>query len=234
MREDIQQLVRIQDLDQKIDTLQKDLERIPKEQALARERLANNEAGLANAKSAYQKNEIATKNLDLDRQTRKTTIEKLRVQQFETKKNDEYDKLGAEVVRYEEIVDELETQELELMEKSDECQATIAEAKASLAKTQGIVDEEIAVLDKRAEADRSEISTLKETRAEEATKVEEDLLNDYERLFTKRAGFAVCQVNRERICSSCHVQVISATFVAAKSGETIAECDNCGSILYLA
>ncbi|MDB4409080.1 hypothetical protein N9165_03345, partial [Akkermansiaceae bacterium] len=187
-----------------------------------------------NAKSAYQKNEIATKNLDLDRQTRKTTIEKLRVQQFETKKNDEYDKLGAEVVRYEEMVDELETQELELMEKSDECQASIADAKTALAKTQGIVDEEIAVLDKRAEADRTEISTLKETRAEEATKVEEDLLNDYERLFTKRAGFAVCQVNSERICSSCHVQVISATFVAAKSGETIAECDNCGSILYLA
>lgn len=233
MREDIQQLVRIQVLDQKIVTLEKDLERIPKEQALARERLANDEAALANAKSAYQQNEIATKNLDLDRQTRKTTIEKLKVQQFETKKNDEYDKLGAEVKRYEEMVDELETQELELMEKSDECQATIADAKTALAKTQGIVDEEIAVLDKRAEADRTEISSLEETRAEEVTKVEEDLLNEYDRLFKKREGKAVCKLTPERTCTSCNVSVTPGTFADARSGETIAECDNCGAILYI-
>lgn len=233
MREDIQQLVRIQDLDQKIATLEKDLERIPKEQALAHERLANDEASLANAKSAYQQNEIATKNLDLDRQTRKTTIEKLKVQQFETKKNDEYDKLGAEVKRYEEMVDDLETQELELMEKSDECQATIADAKASLAKTQGIVDEEIAVLDQRAEANRTEISSLKETRTEEVTKVEEDLLNEYDRLFKKREGKAVCKLTPERTCTSCNVSVTPGTFADARSGETIAECDNCGAILYI-
>lgn len=233
MREDIQQLVRLQELDQKISSLEKELERIPKEQDLARERLANDEAALAKAKSNLQQNEIATKNIDLDRKTRKDTIEKLKTQQFETKKNDEYTKLGEEVKRYEDMVDELETQELELMEKSDEFRAAIEEAKAALAKTQGLVDEEIAQLDARAATRRDEVASLKEQRAAAAAEVEEDLLADYTRLYKKREGNAVCKVSPERVCSSCHVQVISSTFAAAKSGETIAECDNCGSLLYL-
>ncbi|MGJ8696409.1 MAG: zinc ribbon domain-containing protein [Verrucomicrobiaceae bacterium] len=233
MREDVQQLVKIQDLDQKISTINNELERIPKEQDMARERLANDEAALAAAKSAYQQNEIAIKNVDLDRGTRKTTIEKLKNQQFETKKNDEYLKLGSEVERYEAMVDELETQELELMEKSDECRAAITQAEEALAKTQKIVDEEIAELQARAESRKAELAETKTAREQEATKVDEDLMADYERLFSKREGNAVAKVSPDRICDSCHVQVISSTFIAAKSGDSIAECDNCGSILYL-
>jgi predicted nucleic acid-binding Zn-ribbon protein len=233
MREDVQQLIKIQDLDQRIQAIQKELERIPKEQDLARERLANDANGLASAKSAYQQNEIATKNIDLDRSTRKTTIEKLKVQQFETKKNDEYEKLGNEVIRYEKMVDELETQELELMEKSDLCRENIVKAETLLAKTQGIVDEETSDLNTRADERKSELADLQEARKTETAKVEEDLLADYTRLFIKCEGHGVAEVNTERICSSCHLQVVNSTFIAAKSGERIAECDNCGSILYL-
>ena len=233
MREDVQQLIKIQELDQRIQVIHKELERIPKELDLAQERLQNDTAGLASAKSAYQQNEIATKNVDLDRGTRKTTIEKLKVQQFETKKNDEYEKLGREVIRYEEMVDELETQELELMEKSDQCRESIVAAEALLAKTQTIVDEEISVLHTRSDDRKNELADLQETRITENTKVEEDLLADYTRLFIKCEGHAVAAVNSERICSSCHLQVVNSTFIAAKSGESIAECDNCGAILYL-
>lgn len=233
MRDDIQQLVNLQELDQKIDSLNKELERIPKEQDLARERLANDEAAVAQAKSNLQQNEIATKNVDLDRKTRKDTIEKLKNQQFETKKNEEYTKLGEEVKRYAEMVDELETQELELMEKSDQCRTAIEKAQAALAKTQSLVDDEIAELEARANTRRDEVADLTIKRAAGAAEVEEDLLSDYTRLYKKRAGKAVCKVNPQRICSSCHVQVISSTFAAAKSGEIIAECDNCGSLLYL-
>lgn len=233
MREDIQQLIQIQEIDQKIVKLEKELERIPKEQERARERLANDEAALAKAKTAYQENEIATKNLDLDRQTRKTTIEKLKTQQFETKKNEEYERLGLEVKRYEEMVDDLETQELELMEKSDECQVTIGGRKDALTKTQNLVDEEIDLLEKRAETHRAEEASLKEERNTKAEKVEEDLLNEYERLFKKREGKAVCKVTPERTCTSCNVSVTPGTYADARSGEALAECDNCGALLYL-
>ncbi len=234
MREDVQQLLKIQDFDQRIQAINKELERIPREQEAAKDRLANNQAALATAKTAYQENEMAIKTVELDIGTRKTTIEKLNKQQFETKKNEEFDKLGAEVIRYKGMIDDLETTELELMEKADECRATITEAEASLAKTQVTVDEEIAELDARAGVRREELADLKETRKEESTKVEEDLLADYDRLFIKQEGKGIAAVNSERICSSCHLQVVNSTFIAAKSGERIAECDNCSSILYLA
>ncbi|MDB0056500.1 hypothetical protein N9F36_05310, partial [Akkermansiaceae bacterium] len=71
MREDVQQLLKIQDLDQRIVAIGKELERIPREQEAAKDRLANNQAALASAKTAYQENEMAIKTVELDIGTRK-------------------------------------------------------------------------------------------------------------------------------------------------------------------
>ena len=100
-------------------------------------------------KKTIQENEIAIKGLELDIATRKDTLVKLKVQQYETKKNDEFTALGNEIERYNGEVDDLETQELELMEKADGLRADHAKASDALSLTQGMVDEEITLLDKR-------------------------------------------------------------------------------------
>ena len=106
---------------------------------------------MSTAKTAPQENEIAIKNLELDIGTRSETISRLKKQQYETRKNSEYQALGTEVVRYTGDVDALETEELELMEKADERRKVLAEAERALAFTKTGVDEEVAVLAKRTE-----------------------------------------------------------------------------------
>ena len=133
MRDDVKQLLALQDTDQKIQALESELVRIPQLQEAAKERLAKDTKSLATAKSNFQANEIEIKNVELDIGTRKNTIDRLKNQQFETKKNDEYTKLGQEVIRYEKEVDELETLELELMEKADDLRSKISDAEQNLA-----------------------------------------------------------------------------------------------------
>ena len=128
MRDDVQQLLSLQKIDQTIQSLNKELVKIPQQQEAAKERLANDTAAVAAAKKAYQENEVAIKNVELDIGTRKDTVTKLKNQQFETKKNEEYTRLGSEVTRYEEQIDEFETQELELMEVADQRKSDIATA----------------------------------------------------------------------------------------------------------
>lgn len=233
MRDDVKQLLALQDTDQKIQALESELVRIPQLQEAAKERLAKDTESLATAKSNFQTNEIEIKNVELDIGTRKNTIDRLKNQQFETKKNDEYTKLGQEVIRYEKEVDELETRELELMEKADDLRSKISDAEQNLAQTQGLVDEEIAELQARLNDRKIELAETKTARETLVTQVDdEDLLDTYHRLYNKREGQAVVRVTSERICTSCHIQVTPATFALAQSGAAIAHCDNCSAILF--
>jgi predicted nucleic acid-binding Zn-ribbon protein len=233
MRDDVKQLLALQDTDQKIQALESELVRIPQLQEAAKERLAKDTESLATAKSNFQTNEIEIKNVELDIGTRKNTIDRLKNQQFETKKNDEYTKLGQEVIRYEKEVDELETRELELMEKADVLRSKISDAEQNLAQTQGLVDEEIAELQARLDDRKIELAETKTARETLVTQVDdEDLLDTYHRLYNKRESQAVVRVTSERICTSCHIQVTPATFALAQSGTAIAHCDNCSAILF--
>ncbi len=234
MREDVKQLLALQEIDQKIRALEAELLRIPQLQETAKDRLANDTAALAQAKANFQANEVEIKKVDLDIGTRRNSIERLKNQQFETKKNDEYTKLGQEVTRYEEMVDALETRELELMEIADDLRGKITAAETALAKTQGYVDEEIKALEDRATERRKALAEAQSLKEERVTAIgDEELLDTYRRLFNKRDGQAIVKVTPERSCTSCHVQVTPATYALAQSGAAIAHCDNCSAILFI-
>ena len=137
------------------------------------------------------------------------------------------------MVRYENEVDELETRELELMETADDLRSRITDAEEKLAKTQGLVDEEIAELQARLNDRKAGLTDTNTTREDLVTQVDdEDLLDTYNRLYNKRESQAVVRVTSERSCTSCHVQVTPATYALAQSGAAIAYCDNCSAILF--
>ena len=80
--------------------------------------------------------EVKIKNIQLDVQTRQTSIKRLQDQQFETRKNDEFAALGHEIKRYEADVTKLEDGELEQMEALETAKAKLKDAQAKLAATQ--------------------------------------------------------------------------------------------------
>ena len=117
MPPDIVGLLTLQERDIRLQELRKELERIPKEQDLARERLSTHQQAVDDAKATLQENGIAIKGVELDVGTRQESIARLKKQQFETRKNEEYQALGVKVSHYSDEIDGLETRELELMER---------------------------------------------------------------------------------------------------------------------
>ena len=132
MQPDFETLLILQDRDLRLRDIHTQLERIPREKEQASDRLAQTKAAAEAAKSAVQENEVAIKNVELDIGTRRETIGRLKKQQFETRKNEEYQALGHEVVRYGKEVDDLETTELELMEKADQLRGALGDVEAAL------------------------------------------------------------------------------------------------------
>ncbi|MCP5538175.1 MAG: hypothetical protein H7A51_18330 [Akkermansiaceae bacterium] len=232
MLAEIESLLVLQDRDQRLLALEKDMKRIPADKERAKERLANDLAAVANAKKAVQENEVAIKNTELDIGTRKNTLDRLKVQQYETKKNEEFTALENEIKRYNDDVDQLETTELELMEKADSLRDSLKKAEAALALTQGMVDEEIAQLDTRATEVHKQFEAVKAERSTLASAIDEDLLSLYDRLMTSKGGDAIVSAENKQ-CHGCHMKLVPATMIKVQAEKEIAQCENCGRILHL-
>ncbi len=231
MLAEIESLLVLQDRDQRILALEEDMKRIPADKESAKERLANDLASVANAKKAVQENEMAIKNVELDIGTRKNTLERLKVQQYETKKNDEFTALANEIVRYDEEVDQFETNELELMEKADGLREAQRAIEKALGLTQSMVDEEITQLDQRATEVTKRYDEVKTERITLASAIDEELLSLYERLMSSKGGDAIVSAEN-RQCHGCHMKLVPSTMIKVQAEKEVAQCENCGRLLH--
>jgi len=228
----ISQLLQLQERDQRIRALQKELKDIPKNEALARTQLAGDLAAVESAQQKAKEIEVQIKSLELDIQTRQNSIKRLQDQQFETRKNEEFQALGTEVQRYQREVCGLEDRELEHMEALEAAKAVIKEAQARLAATQARVDEELQALSARAAGVRQRLEAEQTERETLADPIEPGALDLYNRLFAKKPDAAVVAMENG-ICGGCHMKIVIGTLQQLRQEEGLTQCESCGRILYL-
>lgn len=231
MLPELEQLLVLQEKDQHIRRLKLDLKRLPADTERAKGKLANDTEAVRVAKERVMQNEVAMKNLELQIQTRKDTITKLKLQQYETRKNDEFAALGNEVIRYGNEVTKLEDEELVLMEKAEVLKAELAEAQKALAATTALVNEELAKIAERQKHVTAQLAEFNAVRAGLAAKVDPDLLEKFDRIFNHRGDAAVVELNGS-ICRGCNMKVTPACTAAAKAEKTLVSCSNCGRLVY--
>lgn len=232
MLPEITKLLKLQERDQRIRQLQKELKDIPRLEAQARTQLAGDQAAVEAASQRIKEIEVTIKGVELDIQTRQNSIKRLHDQQFETRKNDEFQALGHEIQRYQKDVTALEDIELEHMEALEAAKGVLKEAQARLAVTQGRVNEELQALAERIAGVKSRLGGLEEERQALAEPVEPAALDLYSRLFAKKPDAAVVALENG-ICGGCHMKVVLGTVQQLRAGETITQCESCGRILYL-
>ena len=232
MLDEVRALLILQDRDRRLLALAKDLEKLPQEETRAKAKLAGDEAGVIRAHDAVLDCELRLKRLELDAATRRTTIQRLKLQQFETRKNDEYQAIGHEITRYEKDVDDLETRELQLMEEMDVARAALKSAQAACDHDRALVEEDLTAITRRRDRLEAEHSEVTAQRDLLAAQVPESILPLYQRLMKSKTGLAVAPLQDGK-CGGCHMKLIASTVVAAQSSKEIARCEDCGRILYV-
>ena len=229
----IAKLLQVQERDQRLRSLQKDLKDVPMLQARAKGQLADDQATVDAAHLKMREVEVKIKNVQIEIQTRQNTVKRLQDQQFETRKNDEFTALGNEVIRYKKDVSELEDKEITFMEELEGSQAVLKEAQAKLAVTQGHVNDELSQLDERAVNLQKRIADLKTERATLVAPLDEDSLGMYDRLLKSKGNAALVPVEAG-VCGGCHMKLVSATITSLKADDSIVHCEQCGRVLYFA
>ena len=232
MHSELEQLLVLQDRQQKIRQIQTEIKTVPLERAHLESQLAASAAGVELLKQKARQVEIERKKLELDVGTRTESIARLKTQQYQTRKNDEFQALGHEIERYENEIRKLEDQELELMIEADKLKAEMEATDKSARATKDTISRQLTDLDAKSKALDDQQRELQKEREALAAEIDADLLDQFERLFNSKGDAAVVAVDHG-VCTGCHMKVTTATASRVKAGKEIVSCENCGRILYL-
>ena len=231
MHADLEQLLVLQDREQKIRQIENEIKTLPLHRKHLEEQLAASVAGLEALKHKARQTEIDRKKLELDVGTRTETIARLRTQQYQTRKNDEFQALGHEITRYEDEIRKLEDAELELMVEADKLKEEIGTEEKKTAATKQSISRQMADLEEKSKTLETRLAELTNDRVALAKQIDEDLLGLFERLFASKGDAVIVPLEHE-VCTGCHMKVTTATAMRARTGKEIVSCENCGRILY--
>ena len=140
--------------------------------------------------------------------------------------------LGHEITRYEKELDQFETRELEAMEEVDGFRSAMKAAEVARAQTRKLVEEDLTSIAQRHERMKADQAEILAERDGLVAKVPETLLPLYTRLMKIKDGLAVAPM-RDGKCEGCHMKLIASTVMKVQASKEIAQCEDCGRILYL-
>ena len=231
MHSELEQLLILQDREQKIRQIRTEIETVPLRRKSLEAQLAESKTSVETLKQRVRQAEVDRKKLELDVGTRAESVSRLKTQQYQTRKNDEFQAIGHEIERYENEIRKIEDDELELMVLADKIKADLAAEETKAAATRDSIARQTADLDEKSKALESQLQGLTTERSNLATKIDEDLLARFERLFKSKGDAAVVAIEHG-VCTGCHMKVTTATAAGVKAGKEIVNCENCGRILY--
>ena len=231
MHAELEQLLVLQDRQQKIKQIQTEIRTLPLQKKNLEGQLAASMASVEALKHKGRQVELDRKKLELDVGTRAESVSRLKTQQYQTRKNDEFQAMGHEIERYENEISKIEDEELELMEQADKIKAELAAEEKKAATTRESNSRQMTDLEAKSKTLQSRLEDLTRERAELTGKIEEDLLSRFERLFTSKGDAVVVALEHE-VCTGCHMKVTPATAMRVRAGKEIVSCENCGRILY--
>ena len=231
MHSELEQLLILQDREQKIRQIRTEIETVPLRRKSLEAQLAESKASVETLRQRVRQAEVDRKKLELDVGTRAESVSRLKTQQYQTRKNDEFQAIGHEIERYENEIRKIEDDELELMVLADKIKADLTAEETKAAATRDSIARQTADLDEKSKALESQLQGLTTERSNLATKIDEDLLARFERLFKSKGDAAVVAIEHG-VCTGCHMKVTTATAAGVKAGKEIVSCENCGRILY--
>lgn len=227
----VEKLLVLQERDRQLAQLREELDAIPPQRAALQARLSAAQQAVEAARQKGMHLEAGRKKLEIEAESRRQLIEKYSLQQFQTKRNEEYRALSHEIEACKAVISQLEDQQLELMEQADQAHHAVAAARRELEALGSETDRALADLAAREQNLQRQFAELTAGRAALAESVEQSLLARYERLRRNKGPRVVVGVDHGA-CGGCHVGLPAQVVIAVRAQEEVTQCPNCGRILF--
>jgi uncharacterized protein len=231
MQDIIEKLLTLQDRDRRLLRVKDQLARVGPERQMLQDKAAGAKAGSDAVKTNIKQVETERKKLELEVESKKQQIEKYSLQQFQTKKNEEYRALAHEIETCRGAIHQLEDQQLELMEQAETLQRQSVTAGRESEEASKLTEGQLKELASREEALKTEMTELEATRDQLTGGLEDTILKRYERLLRQKGDSVVVGI-QHGVCGGCHMKFPVQLVVACQAARELVNCPNCGRILY--
>jgi uncharacterized protein len=232
MSPDLERIIRLQQIDQEIESRRKALADLPAALAALDARVAARQADLDAAKQRQADNQGARRALDKDLAVVQGRLTKFKDQLMEVKTNKEYTAMQHEIAMAQDGVRGFEDQMLELLVQNDELEAAVKSADAALAKERADVAKERAAREQATSAMGGEIEALLQKRGVVVGEMTRETLALFDRVSHAHKGTVVAEA-RDGHCTACHVRLRPQVFNDVRRGDRLIQCESCQRILYV-
>jgi uncharacterized protein len=227
----IENLLILQDRDRKIMRVEAELANIGSERTALENTAKMRQAQLDAAKLKVKQIESDRKKLELEVESKKQQIEKYSLQQFQTKKNEEYRALAHEIETCKAAIVKLDDEQIVFMEKAEVATHELNEAAKITASAQKDFEAaKVALSDKETRL-KKELAELKGDYQRVESAVEESVRERYVRLRRGKGANTVVGIDRG-ICGGCHMKLPMQVVLSCQAQQELVTCPNCGRILY--
>lgn len=231
MIEDVEQALRLQEIDKRISTLNSEIIALPKHIAEIEKQLDSHNRKLAGDQAILAANQKDRKQRDLDIATHQQKISKLRDQMQQAKNNEQYKAFQNEIDFCEAEIRKAEDRIIELMSESETLIVNVKAAETSLAEERKQVESEKAEARQRTEADQKLLNEETEKRSAIFTTFTPQIQAIITRLKKKHVNGVFVSDATRGACSGCKMQLRPQHFQNLKISTTIVFCESCGRIL---
>ncbi len=223
-------LLALQEVDMRIKNLKQRLSMIPQEIKSRNAELKKFEDKLKSKREELNKNSLSIKQVESSIKQKNDEINRLQSQSSQIKKNNEYQALMKQIDDVRAAIGELETKEIELLDRVQEDDNLYKEYEKEVKAESQSIHEEMGELNQMVAEIKEEVQKQEETRPALSKKLEPEVINIYSRLLAK-AGQPLVKVSAGN-CGHCHMKLIPQTMHNAQKG-AIAICDQCAHMLYV-
>lgn len=232
----IENLLVLQEKDNRILQLERELKDIPERKKIEMGRLEEHRKEVEEAESLTKAKQAGMGELELEVESHKGQISKLRQQQMELKTNQEFKAMESEIDTVEKKIDSLEDQQLTMMDEIEAASVSLAAHKQDLSKEEESVERDCQAWDERALVLQKDLEAAQVEREEAVSGVTNtDLLTNYQRVHSRRENALVAVV--DGICGGCHMQlppyVVHEIKKQAHIEDEAVSCDYCGRLLHI-
>ncbi len=167
---------------------------------------------------------------ELEDMTSKITATEKQLYDGKITNSKELSELQHEVNTLKNINDELETKALEIIERVEAAEKSLAATNADFQKLEGEWQQQQKQITADIDVLKSTLANLAEKRRQLTTQIESPALNLYERVRQQKKQ-AVAKVE-QGICRACRISISSSNLQKARSGQPV-QCGTCGRILFI-
>ncbi len=232
IKEQLRNLIQLQDLDGKIYALSKRKEQFPLEVARLQKSFEDKKITLNGLEDFSKSLAVKRKEREGDLASKEENIKKLNTQLSGLKTNKEYHAMQGQIAGLKADNSLIEEDILKIMEDQDKGKVEIAAEKSRLSEEEKKFLEE----KKKAEAGIKEveaaINDLTAKRAHILPLIDKHILSAYERILKGKEGLALVKV-KDYSCQGCFMAVTSQVVNEIKMFEKIVICESCARMLYI-